>query len=348
MNTRTMLICFLLMTGFYSLHCDYTGQYSDFFLYRQPSARAEALGRSLVVMKGDIFSYYYNPAGNARLPGINFGLAHSTPANLITKSEILNLAVSTHITGIGTFTLGRINLDYNQKASDSPNSFEETYVPQYSLYTLGLSRETLPGLFAGLNVNLFQADLAVKDRIYYSDLGIIYQMGLPSEQRYKHNLNLAASLINLNQASIERDDSSWELPAVWRLGTAYELHWLNNPRWNRLSGINILISAEYFDLLNSKDYSALHLGTEFTFLEILSLRCGYYRSDIPDSPENKEYLEEITYGLGISLPLHKLGWTTKPVTLKVNYVNLDQPVALIGMNPGKFHTVDFLIQLGEF
>ncbi|MBN1948172.1 MAG: hypothetical protein JW784_00350 [Candidatus Cloacimonetes bacterium] len=348
MKTRTMILSCLLMICFCSLQCDYTGQYSDFFLYRQPSARAEALGRSLVAINGDIFSYYYNPAGNARLPIFNFGLVHSSPANLINKSEFLNLAVSTHITGIGTFTLGRINLDYNQKASDSPNSFEETYIPQYTLYTLGLSRETIPGLYAGLNVNLFQADLAVKDRIYYSDLGIIYQMKFSSDHRYKHNLNLATSLINLNQARIERDNSSWELPAVWRLGTAYELHWLKNPSWKRLSGVDILVSAEYFDLLNSKDYTALHLGTEFTFLEVLSLRCGFYRSDIPDSPENKEYLEEITYGLGLSLPLHKLGCTAKPVIIKVDYVNLDQPVGVIGMSPRKFHTVGIQVQLGEF
>jgi hypothetical protein len=62
------------------------------------------------------------------------------------------------------------------------------------------------------------------------------------------------------------------------------------------------------------------------FLEILSVRVGYYQEsqDDYDSPAmNANELSEFTYGLGLQIPLDKL--TKIPLKINFDYASLPQP-----------------------
>jgi hypothetical protein len=96
---------------------------------------------------------------------------------------------------------------------------------------------------------------------------------------------------------------------------------------SKYSGIRILkgmddlqsdIQIEYSDLLNSSKYNSVSLGAEFKFLELVSLRGGYY-----NFKGGNISVDKITYGFGLSLPLKLISGI--PWVIGIDYVNLRNP-----------------------
>ncbi|MDP4176304.1 MAG: hypothetical protein Q8933_20150, partial [Bacteroidota bacterium] len=90
--------------------------------------------------------------------------------------------------------------------------------------------------------------------------------------------------------------------------------------------LGILLSAEYFDLLNSKLYTQYRLGSEVTLLEILKLRGGWYTEKISDvNIFNHERISQATYGLGLEIPFSRLSIFNLPVKISFDYTSLPAP-----------------------
>ena len=71
------------------------------------------------------------------------------------------------------------------------------------------------------------------------------------------------------------------LPSTLKIGASYDYE-----TKLQLSGFKIfkiMASAEYNDMLNSGLYTYDKLGAEFTFLETLKLRLGYYKEKINEN-----------------------------------------------------------------
>jgi len=76
---KTNLIIFNILLPLISF-----GQYGDrfepqFFLARQPSAPAEAMGKAYVSLDGDLGSIFFNPAGIATIEKIQLYTSHTPP-----------------------------------------------------------------------------------------------------------------------------------------------------------------------------------------------------------------------------------------------------------------------------
>nr|MDA3814554.1 hypothetical protein [Candidatus Cloacimonadota bacterium] len=120
-------------------------------------------------------------------------------------------------------------------------------------------------------------------------------------------------------SKVKYDSDKEELPVISRFGISYSfLPEINN------STLEVLCQAEYQYLFNYDFRDGLHLGLETKFIELLSLRCGYYYENIDDHDydDNEDQLSQFTYGLGIDIPVYT--FTDYPLRLQIDFTSLPQ------------------------
>ncbi|NOX17708.1 MAG: hypothetical protein GXO87_05430, partial [Chlorobi bacterium] len=83
-----------------------------------------------------------------------------------------------------------------------------------------------------------------------------------------------------------------------------------------LSDFNSTLQFEYMDVLNSKYWDGVKIGSEFRFFEIISVRFGYYNIEY-----NSSTREEFTYGFGLSIPFRIL--LNFPLRVSFDYAALE-------------------------
>lgn len=321
----------------------YNGTFQESFFGRQPSARAEAMGKGLASVTGDPVSYFYNPAGMASLEGLNLNVNFAGPYYFLYDAGFNYYGASYKIKNYGDvgFSVDYFNYGYDVVRTDEFGNYISSYEPKITNYRLTLSSEVIKELFVGINFNLMDPNLSPDEftvgnekgggnsSVFYMDLGMIKSFILESKGM-KHKFNLGSSLINLTSSSYSSVDADQgdKLPVIFRIGAAYDLSLNDNSIVSKLKSYNFLLNLEYEDLFNSGYYGGFHSGLEFTFLEILSLRGGYYSMSLNDhgiSSSNESSIDEFTYGFGLNIPVKQLTKGKTPVEIKFDFVNLKQP-----------------------
>ncbi len=332
---------------------DYNGTFQTYYFGRQPSARAEAMGRGFASVTGDALSYYYNPAGMASLKGLNVNGSYAQPYYYFDNADYIFLGASYSIKKYGNaaFSLDQFDYGYEDKIiyTDEYGNVTGSYdlKPKITNYRLTLSSEVIKDLFVGVNFNLLHPDLfgdisyqvggeigSSDEDAFYFDLGVIKSFNFKSKN-LDHKVNLGTSLINVNSAKYTTADAAQadRLPVIFRYGAAYNLLVNDRKISSKLNSYNFLVNIEYEDLLNSKYYGGFHGGFEFTFLEILSLRAGYFTMenssisyDTTAGIKWSDYtVNEFTYGVGLNIPVRQLTGSKTPIEIKLDFVSLKQP-----------------------
>lgn len=344
-----LLMCIALL-AFYasdSMSQTYKGTFQQLYFGRQPSARAEAMGRGLSAVTGDAHSYYYNPAGLAEARGLNVTGCYAQPYYALDKAKYNFFSASYNFGKYGTAGLSRdyfdYGIDYEIVITDEFGNYlgTEKYDPDLTNYRLTYSAEVIEGLYAGTNLNLLHVytgsenNLTVGNEqgtggskdIFYFDLGVIKSFDLKSKGM-NHKVNIGTSLINVNFAEYSTVDAAQAdpLPVIFRLGAAYDLSLDDRSISSKLKSYNILVNLEYEDLFNSKYYSSIRGGLEFMFLEIISVRAGYYAwKNVTDFQRKEFSTNEFTYGFGLNIPVRQLTDSKTPLDIKFDFVTLKQP-----------------------
>lgn len=370
-KTFTILAVILyFITTNYSFAQTYNGAFYEMFFGRQPSAKAEAMGRSIASIPGDAISYYYNPAGMASLKGLNLNGSFASPYYSLDTARYNFFGASYNIKKYGTVGLSRDYFNYGYEdeiiVTDEIGNVTGTYTydPDITNYRMTLSSEVIKDLFVGVNLNFLHPDLIPDEynltvgnekfqdeNVFYFDLGVIKAFNIKSN-KLNHNINLGTSLINVNSADYSPidEDQGDKLPVIFRLGASYDLSLDDRSISSKLKSYNFLVNAEYEDLFNSKYYGGFHSGFEFTFLEILSLRAGFYTQDNMNNDASfddsgnvtinkiENTLNEFTYGFGVNIPIRQLTNGKTPIELKFDYANLKQPPYINDEDsPGNYH-----------
>lgn len=315
------------------------GQYEYGFLHelyfgRQPSARAEALGKGYSSIDGDLTTIFYNPAGTSTLKGVEINTSFASPYYLLEKAKYNFISVGYNINKYLTIGISRNHFTTGQEVnlSDSVgNPIVTGHIPTNSIYTLNISSQPFKNLYIGLNTNyLSWKPIDESASSIYFDFGVIKKFEFRQKSAANHAFNLGASIINLNFAKIKLDFNGNEfkndLPVITRYGINYQFHL--NKKWisDTLNTFMLLVQGDYQFLLNSDYNNGFHSGLELLFFEILSARIGYYQEtqydyDIPSANENE--ISAITFGFGLQAPLYKL--TKIPLIINLDYASLPQP-----------------------
>jgi hypothetical protein len=296
------------------------GFLKELFFMRQPSARAEAMGRSYVLFNSDLSSAFYNPAGIGMLEGAQF-YASGTEYRTGNKDEALRhnfYAAGSRIGEHFAFGLSNYTFVYDMEGlpvwspdGEVVNNAKNTL----SNYTLTLAGQPVHDLFIGLNVNYLTDEnffWDYKESAVHTDLGVHKRFRFGDEAQ-SHQLDLAVSMSNFTLSKVRYDyggqDQAQTLPATGRYGAGYRFSFWNGWISPDLRTLEVSVQAEFQDLANAEQETALRGGLEVSLFEILKLRCGYYSVKQfynPSYPQDEKYSRSRTYGIGIQLPIDRL------------------------------------------
>lgn len=317
-------ILFFLLLPLFSFSQYQYGFLSEHFFFRQPSARAEAMGKGYVSVDGDISSSFYNPAGISSIKGLVINGSYSSPLYLINKGYYTFFGAGYRINKKIQFAFTRFRFDY----VNTPIMGVENH-PYSETFSLTLSSEPLRNLYVGLNINEFvlQNGFGKPTLTPDFDFGVIKKILLHQTNKVLHSVNIGASIFNFNYASIKLQPTTQieKLPVITRIGANYQFSLSKNILFDSLRTIKFLIQSEYQKLLNSEYNTAIRAGCEIQIFEILALRVGYYNEKVYDYgiPEyNVKTISDLTYGFGLQIPLSKL--TKIPININFDYTSLPQ------------------------
>lgn len=313
------------------------GQYQDglhrsLFFDRQPSARSEAMGRAYSSILGDISSIYYNPAGIADINGLEInGSLVASPYYSLTNAKYSFICAGFKFNDYLVIGLAYNNFNWGEEISftDYEGNLLKTIKPYNSNVSLSLSSQPLKNLYVGLNTNYYIVNLFgdVLNTIYL-DIGVIKKLDILADKTNIHSLNFGASVTNISYSKISLIEGGTKeaLPVISRIGASYKFIIDKGLLFEKLKTFEFLIQGEYQNVFNSAYHSAIRTGGELTFLELLSLRIGYYsetENDYGYPDHNVGEINSITYGFGFYIPINKL--TKYPLVLHLDYTNLPQP-----------------------
>lgn len=298
----------------------------EFFFGRQPSARAEAMGKAYTSVDGDMGSVYFNPAGLATAKRIEINTSYTPPGYYSSKGyyTFYGLSYKAH----KYFQISVSQFQFNLGKTPIINATKTPYVESNSLT---ISSEPIKNLLVGLNANYFiwQPGIDKTSKTLYFDFGLIKIFPIFSTKQLHQTLKLATSVSNVNYASttavFNNISEKYHMPVITRYGASYQAAIGRYHLFDSTNFLKYSILAEYQLLLNSSYRSAIKFGCEITWANFLSIRTGWYREKVYDfglPDENNNSIAGLTYGAGLRMPLYSV--FKVPFTAQFDFTSLPQ------------------------
>ena len=240
------------------------------FLSFSPDARAASLGDAVTAKTGGASSLFYNPAGMARLEGMNLSAGQ---ANWIAGITYNAVSVA-YASDAGVFGISIMNVDYGEiqgtiRSSNTAGYTDtEIFTPTASVIGLGYAiaptdRFSVGGQIKFVNEKLGNAYLDTDENvtsIESLDMGATaFDFGLMYKMDWK-NLMIAMSARNFSE-SLKYAEEAFELPLTFRMGVAGDL----------IENLSVSFVNE-----RPRDYlSTTRVGIEYNLMNMLALRAGY-------------------------------------------------------------------------
>ncbi|KAA3655747.1 MAG: hypothetical protein DWQ10_16955 [Calditrichaeota bacterium] len=315
---------------------DYNDALDYFYFGRQPSAKAEAMGKAMVATNADAYSSFYNPAAISLNQGRTASTSYASPYYGFNDANYLFAGITGEWGDRSAVGLSFFRFSFGESQSMSsvqlPDGPGETFTPAVTMYTLSLSSRIVHNLHAGINLNYVRDEGYFDDATLPIDIGLIQTFHLTENQ----NLKFGASLFNINDSKLKLEEigvytQEAALPISFRTGASYQLLWGSSTlNATPIKTYGVSWQVEYVELLNSDYYSGIRTGAEFTFMEMVSMRLGYYnenRNDYGYPESNKDELSDFTYGLGVAFPIEGLFNDQSSLTAKLDLARMKQPSA---------------------
>jgi hypothetical protein len=246
------------------------------FLRLGNGARACGMGEAFTAVSDDATSIYYNPAGMANVEGVELNVTHSEWMidirfeQVSVVNEMLGGAVGLTFTGLYYGELDR----YRDFPSLSPDG---TFSPYDLALAAGYATDVIPNLSMGATVKLIYSKIDFESATGYAlDLGVMHRTMV-------EGLTLAASILNLGPEAKFVEEKFYP-PFQLRGGASYRY----SPQW--LSG-TIIVAADAVFPNDGDGEVKLHMGAEYSFERLFSVRAGY---------KGNYYVQGPTFGIGVS------------------------------------------------
>ena len=240
------------------------------FLSFSPDARAAALGDAVTAKTGGASSLFYNPAGMARIEGMNLSAGQ---ANWIAGITYNAVSVA-YASDAGVFGISVMNVDYGEiqgtiRSSNTAGYADtELFTPTANVVGLGYAiaptdRFSVGGQVKFVNEKLGNAYLDTDgsvEGIESLDMdAVAYDFGLMYQMDWK-NLMIAMSARNFSE-SLKYAEEAFELPLTFRMGVAVDV----------IENLSLSFVNE-----RPRDYfSTTRVGFEYSLMGMLAVRAGY-------------------------------------------------------------------------
>ena len=264
------LLCSFTIAQDDDLGTDKLAQTGMKFFSFSPDPRAAALGDAVTAKTGGASSLFYNPAGMARIEGMNLSAGQ---ANWIAGITYNAVSVA-YASDAGVFGISVMNVDYGEiqgtiRSSNTAGYADtELFTPTANVVGLGYAiaptdRFSVGGQVKFVNEKLGNAYLDTDgsvEGIESLDMdAVAYDFGLMYQMDWK-NLMIAMSARNFSE-SLKYAEEAFELPLTFRMGVAVDV----------IENLSLSFVNE-----RPRDYfSTTRVGFEYSLMGMLAVRAGY-------------------------------------------------------------------------
>ncbi|MGQ9665601.1 MAG: PorV/PorQ family protein [bacterium] len=242
----------IVFFAFFSLTSGAPGDAGALFLKIPVDARVAGMGEAGVAYIDNASALYYNPAGLAYIPKLNFLFMHNAYL-LQMNHEYVAAAFNLK----NTATLG-LALNYWGSGSIQGITIRGDTIPGYNFsakdwtMNLGCGKEFKELSFGVGFKYLSEKHESLSTSSFGLDIGAIYKTPLSG-------LNIGLSFSNFG-TSVKLDQESFPLPLIVRVGWRY-----NKKDFN--------IAQDF--IISNSDKFGIGAGMEYLFAQLLALRMGY-------------------------------------------------------------------------
>ncbi len=312
----------------------YNGLLSELFFERQPSARAEAMGRTYGVVGNDVAVTFFNPAALGRVKNMQL---EATYINLPGTNFYSFFGTAYQVNRFAGFGLSRFHFDRGVKSyvgADDKTYFYDTFSSNYGLT---FASQPIKNLYLGGKGNyyLYQDEPNYTAKAFTADLGVLQLFELKPEAPAIHTLTWGASFTNLSLARMGGE----ALPAFYRFDMAYQVVSEKDGR----DFMDFIFQMGYKNLVNSRYFTSLHFGGELKVWEVFAIRAGYY----VDSGDGSMAMPngKFTGGFGVQVPIDEFSKGRLPIHIQLDFTRLqiEKILSLQPVQQPMFNTFSFLI-----
>jgi len=248
------------------------------FLKIGVGARQVGMGEASIASIRDINAIFWNPAA---ISGISSSQASFSYTNWLADLSVYSGAVGYNLNDFATLALSYVSLDYGDipeaLVTSSGGGIDSrtgnSFTGRDLAISLGAAKQFTDKLSIGINVKYLREDLFIySTELWAFDVGSFYDTGWKG-------IRIAMSAQNFSTPARwletkEEEQQSYDLPMVYRIGASIDL----------LGGEDLLLGGNpesqfltfNVDAIHTNDYAErLHLGLEYTLLNMFSLRGGY-------------------------------------------------------------------------
>ena len=303
------------------------------FQYRQPSARAEAMGGAMVAATNGAYTGFYNPAALAGAAAYALNYTYSDPFYVFTDGNYKGLFGIASLGNAGTIGISWYRFQYGVPFVNFALEDGEGESAYSAMMTLSYGRNLGSRLQGGLNVSRYKGwySSEINASTYLFDIGLTFQAWQKREERRDQRLTLGLALDNLFEGKFSPLDEGQgdPLPVILCFGGSYSSQFLPTND-GRFYNLNATLNAEYQHILNAEKshFSGVRLGGELLFLDLIAARVGYFSLKLYDygaaDSNALSRWSDFTYGLGIQIPFARIVPNILPIVLSVDFTSRPQ------------------------
>ncbi|MBN1884506.1 MAG: PorV/PorQ family protein [Candidatus Krumholzibacteriota bacterium] len=288
MIRRTLIVISVLAALCPAARAGEPGTAGFVFLRLGNGARAAGMGEAFTAVADDATGLTWNPAGLAAVEGIELNLSHSEWIadirfeQVSVASEMFGGTVGFNFTGLYYGDMDR----YGQFPTLTPDG---TFAPYDLAASVGYARDVLPNLAVGLAAKLIYEKIDFESATGWAvDIGVAHRTMI-------EGLSLAASLLNFGPQAKFVEEKFYP-PIEMRVGASYRRDDA------RLRGALIVATDAVIE--NDSEDLKLHVGAEYTYRRIVSVRVGY---------KGNYYVQGATLGLGVRYDRFRFDYAYLPI-----------------------------------
>lgn len=254
------------------------GRTSFQFLKIGVGARQAALGEASIAMVRDVNATFWNPANIAGIENVEASFNYN---RWLADMNYTAGAVGYRWDGVGILAFNVASLDYGDipeslvtgSGTSKDTRTGNTFSGGDLLLGLTYAREFTDRLAIGVAVKYVREDLwnHTASNVAF-DVGTNYRMGYKGITLAMSAQNFAGGVSFLGEDESDRTEG-YDMPLLFRIGVSSNVVGDEDGIVSLGAAHRLVMSVE---AINTNDYSErFHLGGEYTFADLLSLRGGY-------------------------------------------------------------------------
>lgn len=289
-NTRakilsSIIICFLVNQNLYSQNVSKTGTTAASFLEVGVGAPANAMGGAYVGLANDASTLYWNAAGIATFTNYEAILVHT---NWIADTRFDYAGLVIPLGEFGNFGLSFTSLsmdDMKVRTVEQPDGTGENFSAGDISFAISFARSLTERFSVGVTAKYIKQTIwHMSSSAFAIDAGTLFKTDLLGGMTIGAVLSNFGTPMQLDgrdtryfirvdetkQGSNERiptniELDSWDLPLHFQIGVSTHAY--------QTDDYKLIVSADA--IVPNNDYQSLNVGTEFSFMNFISIRGGY-------------------------------------------------------------------------